>query len=1076
MFSLDTAYAGQFRRGILAPMLGVTRCLFAVQRLTFAVLVTAVSCLLVTNAHGQAVATADDPRDLGRAVMLDAEGKPREAITRIEAALREHDASTPKDDLESARLLSNLARLQAATGDSARAAASGARLKRWMAGASKPELSRLAELETVIGEMYRTRRAYERAVKVHTFALGIRKLVLGPTSEEAAASMAYLGLTHLQREELPIALPLLEEALRIRRALPAPDDLAIAASAHNLAAARRKSGNLAGAEKLYLEALKLRISRLGPSDPEVAITLNSLGALDSQRGNQARAEERLSRALEINLVHDKQLEAAETRVNLGIVLSHRGAVKQAERVLGQALDWCRTHPDQAGQELTAGAMNAMGVVQLLKGDAAGSRDLTLKAQRELAGSDVGPTLQAALACNGADSLSLHGQHQAALQGYFVCMNMFSTALGGENNPDVAVAMRGLATEYGHLKDFARAQGLASKAVKILEQTVGEQNEAFAGTAYTLSLLLRADNRLGDAVGWARRSSDIHERVASAILAGGAEADKRAFFRTIVPNTYQTLSLHLLSAPGDTLALRLAFETLLRRKGRVLDSARDTLASVRKRAAPADLATLDELRAVRSAIASRAKLKPGSAGGADLEPLTSRADALERALAARYPAMVDDRRQTTLEAIQARLRPSQALVEFALFDAVGAEELEPRLQNANWEYAAYVLLSTGAPKFVRLGPAEPIVRSVAGFLAELKDPTTTPKGGRALDALVMAKVRPLLEGRREVYLSPDGALNLLPFSALTDENERYLLEEYEFTYLSSGRDLLAPASKPLGLPVVVAVSDFGAGKAASSRGDQPFPPLKHVQAEADVVQHYFPRARMLRNDQATKTALLELHGPSLLHIATHGYFSAPTVDQSPLLASGIALFGANDVNPDGSRGVLTAFEAASMDLRGTELVVVSACESGQGAVLDGDGIYGLRRSLVLAGSQAQLLSLWRVDDDLIRNTLETFYADLSAGHGRSQALRTAQLGLLREPRTRLPYHWAALVMSGESGPISVARPSPPPVAPGSRGCSCRAASSEGSAWGWAGCMATLLALPRWRRRSARTGSVRVGVES
>jgi CHAT domain-containing protein len=115
-------------------------------------------------------------------------------------------------------------------------------------------------------------------------------------------------------------------------------------------------------------------------------------------------------------------------------------------------------------------------------------------------------------------------------------------------------------------------------------------------------------------------------------------------------------------------------------------------------------------------------------------------------------------------------------------------------------------------------------------------------------------------------------------------------------------------------------------------------------------------------------------------------------------------------------VLTALEASGLDLFGTRLVVMSACETGLGKVTNGDGVYGLRRALVIAGTETVVMSLWQVDDLATRDLMAGYYQRLQAGEGRSAALRNVQLALLNNPRYAHPYYWASFVSAGDSSPL------------------------------------------------------------
>lgn len=134
--------------------------------------------------------------------------------------------------------------------------------------------------------------------------------------------------------------------------------------------------------------------------------------------------------------------------------------------------------------------------------------------------------------------------------------------------------------------------------------------------------------------------------------------------------------------------------------------------------------------------------------------------------------------------------------------------------------------------------------------------------------------------------------------------------------------------------------------------------------------------------------------------------------NPLLRSGLALAGANQGRSGDDDGVLTALEATALDLWGTKLVVLSACDTGVGEVKNGDGVYGLRRALFLAGAESQLMSLWPVSDRSTRELMAGYYQALVQNAGRGEALRRVQLKMLRNKLRSHPYYWASFILAGE----------------------------------------------------------------
>jgi CHAT domain-containing protein len=202
----------------------------------------------------------------------------------------------------------------------------------------------------------------------------------------------------------------------------------------------------------------------------------------------------------------------------------------------------------------------------------------------------------------------------------------------------------------------------------------------------------------------------------------------------------------------------------------------------------------------------------------------------------------------------------------------------------------------------------------------------------------------------------------------------------------------------------------------------------------ALRKLLPQATFLTKEQATKVALQRVRGPSILHVATHGFFlqdDRQTRDggatqnkddtrlgkliahvENPLLRSGLALAGANQGLKGDDNGVLTAFEAAGLDLWGTKLVVLSACDTGIGEVKSGDGVYGLRRAFILAGAESQMMSLWPVSDRSTRDLMISYYDGLVQNAGRGEALRRVQLKMLKDRSHSHPYYWASFIQTGE----------------------------------------------------------------
>jgi CHAT domain-containing protein len=208
----------------------------------------------------------------------------------------------------------------------------------------------------------------------------------------------------------------------------------------------------------------------------------------------------------------------------------------------------------------------------------------------------------------------------------------------------------------------------------------------------------------------------------------------------------------------------------------------------------------------------------------------------------------------------------------------------------------------------------------------------------------------------------------------------------------------------------------------------FAPLAGSAIEARNIRAIFPNAKLLTGEAASVSSLRELKAPEILHLATHGYFLEDKEGQgqpnqrgagyqaagadNPLIRSGLAFAGANERNVEIDDGLLTAMEASGLNLWGTKLVVLSACDTGLGEIRNGEGVYGLRRSFVIAGAESLVMSLWPVSDMVTRELMTNYYKNLKGGMGRGEALRHVKLAMIKRPTRRHPFYWASFIQSGE----------------------------------------------------------------
>jgi CHAT domain-containing protein len=290
------------------------------------------------------------------------------------------------------------------------------------------------------------------------------------------------------------------------------------------------------------------------------------------------------------------------------------------------------------------------------------------------------------------------------------------------------------------------------------------------------------------------------------------------------------------------------------------------------------------------------------------------------------------------------------------------------------------------------------------------------------------------------ISPDGALNQLPFAALRTQDNRYLIEQYEIGYLASGRDLIRnvdtssseapalfgdpvfdhrPASQDgTNAPGTQVFRSIPGDRSRAMYRDLQLPALPGTRDEIEQISKTLSSKNpsVFLGSEAAEESLKKTVRPEMLHLATHGFYFSEREEtpgrktpDNPMLRSGLALSGASasaneTASLDGEDGIVTAEEVGSLDLWGTRLVVLSACDTGRGETLSGEGVLGLRRAFVQAGTLNLMLTLWRVEDDFTKNLMLEFYQDYIQSGDAVGSLSRIQRTLLAdfEPRFWAPF--------------------------------------------------------------------------
>ncbi len=509
--------------------------------------------------------------------------------------------------------------------------------------------------------------------------------------------------------------------------------------------------------------------------------------------------------------------------------------------------------------------------------------------------------------------------------------------------------------------------------------------------------------------------DLKARLPLRIFREGFLLDKLEFYDRALALLYR---LHT-ADPGQTYG-RMALRLLERvRSGGSLDSLWRLRAEIRTPRAPDHQSREQEISRRINGI--QAGLEEPSRDRADVAALSVRLEEAE----AESNALLSELMPKAMEAGRPGSPETSSLVR-----DIAESEIAPDTGMVVYAVGpahTYALLVTAAGlRFVRIGETKDVRALVENYLAFLQDgPDDKFKGaagGRRLyDVLLGPALDPRDKTLRKLVIIPDDILWYLPFEALVVGGQgRYLIEDFEISYSPSITYLLNLADRPsrdaAPMDLLAVANEEGRSLPGLLRNTTlRLPPLRFAAMEALNISRFFPRERrtVLVNEQVSEDSFkrLPLADYRIIHLATHGFLDDDTWWRSALL-----LRRGPDPSGDGplrdDDGLIQAFELLGLTLR-VDLVVLSACQTAMGQLFRGDGVVGMSGAFMAAGARSVLSSLWSVNDKSTARLMDAFYRGLTEGKTKAEALRLSKLKMLGSSY-RHPYHWAAFVLSGESG--------------------------------------------------------------
>jgi tetratricopeptide (TPR) repeat protein len=976
--------------------------------------------------------------------IYDEQGKYSEAEPRYKRALTIREKVLGPEHSGTATVLNNLAALYFHQGKYADSEALYQRALSIREKALGPDAPDVANALNNLGALYDHQGRYADAESLYQRSLSIDEKAFGADTAGVATDLNNLGTLYFHEGQYSNAEPIFQRVLRIDEKALGSDDSLVAGAMNNLAGLWFREGKYSEAEPLYQRALGIYEKALGPEHRDVATALNNLAALYVRQGKYTDAETLYKHALRIRekALGPEHSDVAASLNNLAAAQVDQGRYADAEALYQRAL---KIYEKALGPEHADVASTVNNLAQLYFNEAkfADAGPLYQRALRidEKALGPEHPGVATALN-NLALFYDRQGNYADAEPLYQRALRIDEKALGADH-PDVATDLNNLAMLYDHQNKYREAEPLFERAFDNL----------FHQFQYNFKYMTE-NERLGflDSVGndFPFYFSFVHRYRAKDPHLIGSMYNLLLWEKSFVVGSVADMRRQV-EASGDGQAIKLLGQ---------LTAKRTQIAGL-----------LDVAPADRDLWRNQIEQLETEANGIE-KALVARSSAFaeQKKLDRATWQQVRDVLKPGEAAVE--------FAHFDFYDKGWTDKsyyVALVVTRQSKDQPEYIFL--GDEKQIEGGAITQFQHSVQtrGFETE---PEAKLPGADAY-ALIWKPLEKVLRGKNRIFLAPEGVLNELPLGIIVAPDGKLQMEKYDLRLLSCTRDILrsAPAHADstallVGDPVFdlsevqqlaameklnsleqktpALTAGLSPGSLAGNQvlqvsrsgdGSSTLPRLPgtgtEVKAIAELLQQHQWKTSVYTGALAQKRVVEQASSPRVLHLATHGFFladqhnksgrsglggSKPSGLEDPMLRSGLYFAGADrtlagkPTTQGEDNGVLTAMEAGNLNLHGTELVVLSACNTGQGDVKNGEGVFGLRRAFEEAGVQEVLMSLWSVPDEETLELMNRFYAKWLSGMETHKALKEAQLEMREKVKAThdgkdLPYYWGAFVLVG-----------------------------------------------------------------
>lgn len=869
-----------------------------------------------------------------------------------------------------------------------------------------------------LGGVYSIIGNYDTALFYYLEAKEIIQDQLGNNHADYARVLNSLALVYKKMCDYEKSLSFYKEALAICSVSQDKKRDEYARVLNNLATLYIKLGNYKEALLLYEESSEINKRLLGENHQEYAASLNNLGLLYSDMGNYRAAIELQERAA---LIDKQQLGATHPyyATDLLNLANQYSAIKKYPEALAKVQEASAAFKQKFGEKNQQYALSLSSMGRILRS---------------------------------------MGEYEAALQMFKQASEIYKE-VSGVKNADYAMSLRNMAINYKEMGELATALPLLEEASSIYFELFGPDHPDYIHCKYKIAGIYIA---LGDIKTGIPLMEQVNVSFRQRIIDYFSflpEGEKKIYLANIAYFNDDFLSCMMKGYSDYPELCGYGYDNELFMKGVILSSVAAMQQTIFESGDTVLISKYEQMRLLKRQV-NAWQQKPIPERHVDLAELEARIQKMEKEITRQSKTFSEMQTFFAIRwrDVQKNLKENEAAIEFLSFRFYKDEK-----ETDSTLYGALVLrYNDTIPQMIFLCEESKLKNALPSLGNSYKDINQFYRGRKIYD-IIWKPLNNVLEGINTVYYAPSGLLNKISFAAITAPDSMELLKKFRLIQFTSTRKLAFQMdSVRLSTAVVYGGIDYDTdtstlipkagnfikqdefSKSTVSYGTTEtragFRYLPGTLKEAEMVTNKLKvkgiDTRFISGSGATEESFIALSGqnaPSIIHLSTHGFYF-PDIERSestgkmlpsvtaesrfrnsadPLLRSGLLMAGANQAwqglcTTEDEDGILTAKEVSIMNLINTQLVVLSACQTGQGDVKGNEGVEGLQRGFKIAGARFLLMSLWEVPDRETTEFMNSFYQNLLSFNNIHDAFRETQLYMSNQYKNE-PFKWASFVL-------------------------------------------------------------------